>query len=71
MDSTLPVSEVLELSTYFVAPLSMGIHVIFFLFLSENIRRGYSLEVPCPGASNEYPQHIFGEEIRKISVLFV
>ena len=43
MDSTLPVSEILELSTYFVAPLSMGIHVIFFLFLSENICCGYSL----------------------------
>ena len=36
-----------------------GIHIIFFLFLHENICCGYSLEVPPRGASNEYPQHMF------------
>ena len=30
---------------------------IFFLFLDENICCGYSLEAPCQGTSNEYPQH--------------
>ena len=29
------------------------------LFLDENICCGYSLEAPCRGASNEYPQHMF------------
>ena len=33
--------------------------LIFFLFLHKNIRCGYSLEVPCQGTSNEYPQHMF------------
>ena len=32
---------------------------IFFLFLSENICCGYSLEAPHRGASDEYPQHMF------------
>ena len=36
-----------------------GIHIIFFLFLHENIYCGYSLEVPRRGVSNEYPQHMF------------
>ena len=36
-----------------------GIHIIFFLFLHENICCGYSLEAPYRGASNEYPQHMF------------
>ena len=36
-----------------------GIHIIFFLFLHENIRCGYSLEAPRWGASSEYPQHMF------------
>ena len=33
--------------------------LISFLFLSENICCGYSLEAPRWGASNEYPQHMF------------
>ena len=33
--------------------------LIFFLCLHKNICCGYSLEVPCRGASNEYPQHMF------------
>ena len=36
-----------------------GIHIIFFLFLNEDICCGYSLEAPHWGASNEYPQHMF------------
>ena len=32
---------------------------IFFLFLHENIRCRYSLEVPHWGTSNECPQHMF------------
>ena len=43
----------------------MGIKIIFFLFLYENIYCGYSLEAPCQGASNEYTQHVFME--KKIS----
>ena len=37
----------------------MGIRLIVFLFLHENICCGYSLEAPRRGASNEYPQHMF------------
>ena len=33
--------------------------LIFFLILHENICCGYSLEAPCWGTSNEYPQHMF------------
>ena len=40
--------------------------LMFFLFLHENICCGYSLEVPHRGTSNEYPQHSFHGEIRKI-----
>ena len=40
--------------------------LISFLFLRENICCGYSLEAPRRGASNEYPQHMFFREIRKI-----
>ena len=38
---------------------------IFFLFLDENICCGYSLETPCQGASNEYPQHMFSSSNKK------
>ena len=30
-----------------------------FLFLHKYVCCGYSLEVPCRGASNEHPQHMF------------
>ena len=39
----------------------VGIQIIFFLFLHEDV---------CCGTSNEYPQHMFCGEIRKISILF-
>ena len=42
---------------------------IFFLFLNENICCGYSLEAPRWGASNEYHNICFHEEI-KISTFF-
>ena len=54
-----------------MAPDKRGIHIIVILFLHENICCGYSLEVPRRGASHEYQQHMFHEEIRKISVLSV
>ena len=38
---------------------------IFFLFLHENICCGYSLEAPCRGTSNEYPQHAFSWRNKK------
>ena len=40
--------------------------VIFFLFMLKNIDCRYSLEPPCRGGSNEYPQAIFCAGIRKI-----
>ena len=39
--------------------------LIFFLFIYENICCGYSLEVLCGGASNEYPQHMFSWRNKK------
>ena len=39
--------------------------LISFLFLNENICCGYSLEAPCQGASNEYPQHMFSLRNKK------
>ena len=33
---------------------------------AQNIDCGYSLEPPCRGGSNEYPQFMFLAEIRKI-----
>ena len=36
-----------------------GFHIIFFLFLNENICYGYSLDASQRGSSNEYPQHMF------------
>ena len=35
-----------------------GIH-FFFLLLIKDINCGYSLELPCRGSSNEYPQSMF------------
>ena len=48
----------------------MGIGFIFFLFLDENIYCGYSLEAPCRGASNEYPQYMFSLRRKKITDTF-
>ena len=45
---------------------SIKMKPIFLSFLHENIRCGYSLEVPHQGVSNEYPHISFHREIRKI-----
>ena len=47
-----------------------GVYIIF-LFLLKNIDCGYSLEPPCWGGSNEYPQSMFWAEIWKISEFFI
>ena len=53
-----------------------GIHIIFFLFLDENICCGYSLEAPrfsyflTKTASNEYPQHMFLSRNKKDISIF-
>ena len=47
-----------------------GIHY-FFLFLLKIIDCAYSLEPPCRGGSNEYPQSIFRVELWKISEMFI
>ena len=41
---------------------------IFFLFLHKNICFGYSLEAPRRGASNEYHNICFRDEIRQIII---
>ena len=47
-----------------------GVYIIFLILL-KNIDCGYSLEPPCQGGSNEYPQSMFWAEIWKISEFFV
>ena len=47
-----------------------GVYIIFFIS-AENIDCGYSLEPPCRGGSNEYPQSMFWAEIWKISEFFI
>ena len=42
-----------------------GVNIIF-LFLLQNIDCGFSLEPPCRGGSNVYPQSMFRAKIRKI-----
>ena len=49
------------------AYIRVGIHIISFLFLHENICCGYSLEAPRQGTSNEYHNICFHGEIKKIS----
>ena len=45
----------------------MGIHY-FFLFLLKKHRLRYSIEPPRRGGSNEYPQSMFGAEIKKNNI---
>ena len=47
----------------------MGVRLIFFLFLHENIFCGYLLEAPWRGTSNEYHNICFCGEIKKLSIL--
>ena len=42
-------------------------YTLFFLFLLKNIDRGYSLEPPLRGGSNEYPNLCFEQKYEKIS----
>ena len=47
-----------------------GVYIIF-LISSQNIDRGYTLEPPRRGGSNEYPQSMFWAETWKISEFFI
>ena len=47
-----------------------GVYIIF-LFLLKNIDCEYSIEPPCWGSSNEYPQSMFWAEIWKIYKFFI
>ena len=46
--------------------MTLHILLLLLLLLLLNIDYGYSLEPPSRGGSNEYPQSMFGAEIRKI-----
>ena len=39
--------------------------LIFFLIFAQNIDRGYTLEPPRRGGSNEYPQSMFWSKNKK------
>ena len=42
------------------------------MFIDRLCMLWYSLEAPCRGASNEYPQHMFRGKIKlSISILFL
>ena len=41
-----------------------GVYIIFLILLKKNIYCEYSLELPHQGSSNNYPQSMFGAEIR-------
>ena len=43
-----------------------GVYIISLIF-AQNIDCGYSLEPPCRGGSNEYPQSTFWAKVWKIS----
>ena len=43
----------------YIAKLGYAGVYLFFLFLLQNINRGYSLEPPRRGGSNVYPQSMF------------
>ena len=45
-----------------------GVYIIF-LISAQNIDCGYALEPPQRGGSNEYPQSMFGVEMKNISFL--
>ena len=49
--------------------MSLDFFLYIFLIFAQNIDCGYTLELPCRGGSNEYPQSIcFGAKIRKIGI---
>ena len=50
---------------FYIALDKRGIHIVFFLFLYENIRCWYSLEAPRRGASNEYHNIFFVKKKEK------
>ena len=39
-----------------------------FLIFAQNIDCGYTLEPPCRGGSNEYPQSMFWSKSKKIGI---
>ena len=47
-----------------------GVYIIFLIFAQKH-RLWYSLEMPCLGSSNTYPQSMFRAEIWKISEFFI
>ena len=46
---------------------------LFSLFLHENLWCGYSLELPCPGAPNEYHNiiYVFVEKYEKYQYFWI
>ena len=45
--------------------ISMNKFSFFFLIFAQNIDCGYTLEPPCRGGSNEYPQSLFWSKNKK------
>ena len=54
---------------FYIVKLGFTEVYIFSYFCSRNIECGYSLEPPCWGGSNEYPQSMFLANV-KISDFF-
>ena len=48
---------------FYIVKLGFARVYIIFVISAKNINCGYSLEPPCRGGSNEYPQSMFRAEI--------
>ena len=55
---------------FYIAELGYAGVYLFFLFLLQNIDCGYTLELPCQGGSNEYPQSMFRSKNKKNIKIF-
>ena len=50
--------------TFYIVNWGLQGYKLFFLFLLKNIACGYSLEPPCWGGSNEYPQSVLSRNMK-------
>ena len=49
---------------FYIVKLGFAEVYLFYLFLLQNIDCGYSIEPPCQGGSNVYPQSVLSKNIK-------
>ena len=54
-----------------IVKLVFTVYIMFSYFCSKNIDRGYSLEPPRRGGSNEYQQSVFSRNMKNIRVFYL